>query len=131
MTSHAAVVARVICKPCIVGATALSVDEDKGELRVDGKTFREGDLLSIDGTTGEVIAGELAPKPSEVLQVLLDGKETESPEVHAFTELLSWSDEARKLRVRANADTPKDARVALALGAEGICLCRTEHMFFE
>lgn len=131
MTSHAAVVARGLGKPCIVGAAALSVDEDKGELRVDGKTFREGDLLSIDGTTGEVIAGELAPKPSEVLQVLLEGKEVESPEVHAFSKLLSWSDEARKLRVRANADTPNDARVALALGAEGIGLCRTEHMFFE
>ena len=131
MTSHAAVVARGLGKPCIVGAGALSVDEEKGELRVDGRAFQEGDLLSIDGTTGEVLAGELAPKPSEVLQVLLEGKETESPAVHAFSELLGWSDEARKMKIRANADTPHDAQVARALGAEGIGLCRTEHMFFE
>jgi pyruvate,orthophosphate dikinase len=131
MTSHAAVVARGLGKPCIVGAGALSVVEEKGELHVDGRTFREGDLLSIDGTTGEVIAGELSPRPSEVLRVLLEGKEVESPEVHAFSELLGWSDEVRELRVRANADTPHDARVAISLGAEGIGLCRTEHMFFE
>ena len=131
MTSHAAVVARGLGKPCIVGAGALSVDEEKGELRVDGRIFKEGDRLSIDGTTGQVLAGELAPKPSEVLQVLLEGKEAESPAVHAFSELLGWSDEARKMRIRANADSPHDARVARALGAEGIGLCRTEHMFFE
>jgi pyruvate,orthophosphate dikinase len=131
MTSHAAVVARGLGKPCIVGAGALSVNEEKGELRVDGRVFREGDLLSIDGTTGEVLAGELAPRPSEVLQVLLEDAESDSPAVHAFLELLSWSDEVRRLRVRANADTPHDARVARALGAEGIGLCRTEHMFFE
>ena len=131
MTSHAAVVARGLGKPCIVGAGALTVDEEKGALRVDGRSFQEGDLLSIDGTTGEVIAGELAPTPSEVLQVLLDGKDVETPAVHAFSELLTWSDENRRMRVRANADTPHDAKVARALGAEGIGLCRTEHMFFE
>ncbi len=131
MTSHAAVVARGLGKPCIVGASALAVDEEKGELRVEGRVFKEGDRLSIDGTTGEVLAGELASKPSEVLQVLLHGKEAETPTVHAFTELLSWSDKARTMKIRANADTPNDARVARALGAEGIGLCRTEHMFFE
>jgi len=131
LTSHAAVVARGMGKPCIVGAGALSVHEDKGEFRVDGRVFKEGDQLSIDGTTGEVIAGELAPKPSEVLQVLLEGKEAESPAVHAFAEILVWADQERRMKVRANADTPHDARVARALGAEGIGLCRTEHMFFE
>ncbi len=131
MTSHAAVVARGLGKPCIVGAGALTVDEEKGELRVDGRVFQEGDRLSIDGTTGEVLAGELAARPSEVLQVLLEGEQAVSPSVHAFEELLTWSDEARKMRVRANADTPNDARVARSLGAEGIGLCRTEHMFFE
>jgi len=131
LTSHAAVVARGLGKPCIVGAGALAVDDESGELRVDGRVFREGDRLSIDGTTGEVLAGELAPKSSEVLQVLLEGQEVDSPAVHAFAELLTWSDELRRMRVRANADTPHDARVARALGAEGIGLCRTEHMFFE
>ena len=131
MTSHAAVVARGLGKPCIVGAGALSVDEEKGEMRVDGKTFKEGDELSIDGTTGEVMSGKLSPRPSEVLQVLLEGKDAESPAVHAFGEILTWADEERRMRVRANADTPHDAKVARALGAEGIGLCRTEHMFFE
>ena len=131
MTSHAAVVARGLGKPCIVGAGALSVDEEKGEMRVDGKSFKEGDELSIDGTTGEVISGRLSPRPSEVLQVLLEGQDAESPAVHAFGEILTWADEERRMRVRANADTPHDAKVARALGAEGIGLCRTEHMFFE
>ncbi len=131
MTSHAAVVARGLGKPCIVGAGELAVDDAKGELRVGERTFREGDRLSIDGTTGEVLAAELAPRPSEVLQVLLEGAAAETPAVHAFRRLLEWADGARRLKVRANADTPNDARVAVALGAEGIGLCRTEHMFFE
>ncbi len=131
MTSHAAVVARGLGKPCIVGAGALTVDDEKGELRVDGKTFREGDWLSIDGTAGEVLAGDLAVQPSEVLKVMLDGAESESKDVGAFLKLLTWADEERRMRVRANADTPHDATVARALGAEGIGLCRTEHMFFE
>jgi len=131
MTSHAAVVARGLGKPCIVGAGALVVDEAGGELRVDGKVFREGDILSIDGTTGEVIAGSLHPEPSEVLQVLLEGKGERTEKVEVFERLLSWADDTRRMRVRANADTPEDARVARQLGAEGIGLCRTEHMFFE
>ncbi len=131
MTSHAAVVARGLGKPCIVGAGAIAVNEEKGEVRVDGKVFKEGDQLSIDGTTGEVIAGELSPRPSEVLRVFLEGQEAESPVVHAFSEILNWADGERRMKVRANADTPHDATVARALGAEGIGLCRTEHMFFE
>jgi pyruvate,orthophosphate dikinase len=143
MTSHAAVVARGLGKPCIVGAGALDVDEEAGELRVDGRVFREGDHLSIDGTTGEVIGGALAARPSEVLRAVLGGAAgavpeggdggaaVASPAAQAFHEILLWADAERRLRVRANADTPHDARVARALGAEGIGLCRTEHMFFE
>ncbi len=140
MTSHAAVVARGLGKPCIVDAGALDVDEEAGELRVDGKVFGEGEWLSIDGTAGEVIAGQLAARPSEVLRAVLGdgaagaamaGEGSEPVAARVFRELLAWADAARRMRVRANADTPHDARVARALGAEGIGLCRTEHMFFE
>jgi pyruvate,orthophosphate dikinase len=130
MTSHAAVVARGLGKPCIVGAGDLEVDEHAGEVRVKGRVFREGDELSIDGSTGEVIAGALATRDSEVLRVVLAGAEP-SPAARAFTRLLEWADAERRLRIRANADTPHDATVAAALGAQGIGLCRTEHMFFE
>jgi pyruvate,orthophosphate dikinase len=129
MTSHAAVVARGLGKPCIVGAGDLDVQEVEGVVRVGGRTFREGEELSIDGTTGEVIAGALLTRPSEVLRVLLEGAEP-SPTSAGFLELLAWADGERRLHIRANADTPRDARVAAALGAEGIGLCRTEHMFF-
>ncbi len=131
MTSHAAVVARGMGKPCIVGADALHVDHHAGELRVGEHVFREGDQLSIDGSTGEVIAGGLSPHPSPVLRQVVDGIPADDPRpVHAFTRLLAWADDSRRLRVRANADTPEDARVARAFGAQGIGLCRTEHMFF-
>jgi pyruvate,orthophosphate dikinase len=129
MTSHAAVVARGLGKPCIVGAGDLDVEQEAGEVRVGNRTFHEGDELSIDGTTGEVIAGALPTRPSEVLRVLLDGAEA-SPTSRGFLKLLEWADGERRLGIRANADTPRDARVAGALGAQGIGLCRTEHMFF-
>ena len=128
--SHAALVARSYGKPCVVGAGELDVDEHAGEMRVGGKVFREGDALSIDGTTGEVIAGGIATRQSEVLRVLLDGA-APSPAAKAFVKLLGWADAERRLRIRANADTPHDATVAGALGAQGIGLCRTEHMFFD
>ena len=135
MTSHAAVVARGMGKPCIVGAGALAVDSEAGEVRVAGQVFAEGDQLSIDGTAGEVIAGELSAQPSAVLRALLAGDSDdgggESEIIAAARSLLAWADDSRRLGVRANADTPEDARVARALGAEGIGLCRTEHMFFE
>jgi pyruvate,orthophosphate dikinase len=130
MTSHAAVVARGLGKPCVVGAGDLDVDERAGEVRVKGRVFHEGDPLSIDGTTGEVLAGALATHPSEVLLSLLDGSAPTTPGARAFRKILEWADGERRLRVRANADTPHDARVAAALGAQGIGLCRTEHMFF-
>jgi pyruvate,orthophosphate dikinase len=129
MTSHAAVVARGLGKPCVVGAGDLDVDEEEGTVKVGDRTFHEGDEMSIDGTTGEVIAGAIATRTSEILRVLLDGGEP-SPAARGFARLLDWADAERRLRIRANADTPHDARVAAALGAQGIGLCRTEHMFF-
>jgi pyruvate,orthophosphate dikinase len=131
MTSHAAVVARGMGKPCLVGADDLDVDEGAGEVRAAGRVLHEGDEISIDGTSGEVIAGGLETRPSEVLRTLVDGAESASPAVATFRKVLGWADEIRRLRVRTNGDTPTDARVARALGAEGIGLCRTEHMFFE
>ncbi len=131
MTSHAAVVARGLGRPCVVGASTLSLDEDEGELRVDHHVLREGDELSIDGGRGEVIAGSLRARPSEVIDTLLSPTgERSSPAVVSFLRLLEWADRERSLGVRANADTPEDAAVARTLGAEGIGLCRTEHMFF-
>ena len=117
MTSHAAVVARGAGKPCVCGCEALRIDLESRRMVVDETVYPEGTVFSIDGATGEVILGR-AP--------LIDPQPT--PE---FRELLSWADETRRLRVRANADTPGDARRALELGAEGIGLCRTEHMFME
>src|SRR6185295_13623256 len=129
MTSHAAVVARGMGKPCVVGAGELVVDEREG-IRVGSWQLREGDEISIDGTTGEVIAGRLTSRPSAVLEGLRSGH-ADDPGVVAFVQILTWADEIRRLRVRANADTPTDADTARLFGAEGIGLCRTEHMFFE
>ncbi|HMA16859.1 MAG TPA: PEP/pyruvate-binding domain-containing protein, partial [Thermoanaerobaculia bacterium] len=132
MTSHASVVARGMGKTCVVGAGEITVDESKGELRARNLSAKEGDFLSVDGTAGEVILGQLPTQPSEILQVLIEGSLApgKSPLFGAFTHLLEWADRARKLGVRANADTPTDARVARLFGAQGIGLCRTEHMFF-
>ena len=117
MTSHAAVVARGMGKCCIVGAKALSIDYDARTFTIDGITYPEGTELSLDGTTGKVYEGVLEVQESE-----LTGD---------FAELMSWADEVKTLAVRANADSPRDAEVAIKFGAEGIGLCRTEHMFFE
>lgn len=117
-TSHAAVVARGMGKPCIVGCEAMEVDENAGVIRIDGKEIKEFSWLSIDGTTGEVFDGKLATVKPQGL---------EGP----LAKILQWADEIRKLGVRTNADTPRDATVARNFGAEGIGLCRTEHMFFE
>jgi len=132
-TSHAAVVARGMGKTCIVGAGEITVDHANGEVRAGKLKAKEGDWISIDGTAGEVILGKLPTQPSEVLQVLLQGtiKPEQSAVYQAFRRVLEWADERRRLGVRANADTPTDARVARLFGAEGIGLCRTEHMFFE
>jgi pyruvate,orthophosphate dikinase len=132
MTSHAAVVARGMGKPCVVGAEALHIDEKAGRLRVGKTVLREGDDLAMYGTTGEVILGHLDPHPSEIQQVLVEKtlKEGKSALYGRFARLMAFADAERRLKVRTNADTPHDASVARAFGAEGIGLCRTEHMFF-
>jgi pyruvate, orthophosphate dikinase len=114
-----------------VGCGALEIDAKAHRLRVGGKTLGEGDPLSIDGATGEVMLQELATSPSEVLQVVTGKLKPErSPLYQKFERLLGWADEVRRLGIRANADIPRDAKVAYAFGARGIGLCRTEHMFF-
>ncbi|MFN3822239.1 MAG: PEP-utilizing enzyme, partial [bacterium] len=132
MTSHAALVARQMGKVCVVGCEALNIDYKSASMRVNGKVLREGDVISLDGTTGEVIEGPLTTLPSEVIQVLIDGSlpKEKSYVYQLFSQLLCWADDIRRLRVRANADQPDQAQIAKAFGAEGIGLCRTEHMFF-
>ena len=134
MTSHAAVVARGMGKPCVCGASAIQIDAAKALVRVGDHELKAGqDWISIDGSTGEVFAGRLSAHPSEVNQVLVDGrlKAADSELYRRFEKIMAWSREAKRLKVRTNADTPHDAAVARAFGAQGIGLCRTEHMFFE
>jgi pyruvate,orthophosphate dikinase len=131
MTSHAAVVARGMGKCCVVGCVALAIDEEKRVVRVGGRTLREGTFVSLDGSTGEVLLGDAPTTDSEVVRVLTGRiKPERAPLFQCFQLLTKWCDEVRRLRVRANADVPNDARLARQLGAEGIGLCRTEHMFF-
>jgi len=133
MTSHAAVVARGMGKPCVVGCGALEIDYDKGTVTVKDTVLKEGDYISIDGTTGEVISGKIPTMPSEVIQILVEGKgDPENSLIYkTYTKLISWAEKNKRLGVRTNADTPHDSTVARQLGAKGIGLCRTEHMFFE
>jgi len=132
MTSHAALVARQMGKVCVAGAGALNIDYKKRQFEVNGQVIKEGDWISIDGSTGEVIEGKIETRPSEVLQVLLDKtlKPEESKTFHTYEQIMKWADEVRRLGVRTNADQPDQAATAIAFGAEGIGLCRTEHMFF-
>jgi pyruvate, orthophosphate dikinase len=117
MTSHAAVVARGMGRPCVSGAGSLAIDNAAKVLRVSGRELKEGDIITIDGSTGEVMAGAVPTLQPEL--------------VGDFGTLMVWADVARRMKVRANAETPHDAQVARDFGAEGIGLCRTEHMFFE
>lgn len=117
MTSHAAVVARGMGKCCVAGCSEILVDEYDRKMIIKGKTYTEKDIITLDGSTGEVFLGQL-----DVIDPELSG---------SFKTLMSWADSTRKLKVRTNADTPKDAEIAVKFGAEGIGLCRTEHMFFE
>jgi pyruvate,orthophosphate dikinase len=117
MTSHAAVVTRGMGKCCVAGAGDCTVDEARKELRVKGKVFKQGDFISLDGTTGRVIAGQLKTIPAQ-------------PDDPDLVKFMSWADPLRRLKIRANADIPRDAKQARTFGAEGIGLCRTEHMFF-
>ena len=131
MTSHAAVVARGLGKPCVVGAGELQIGAD--DVRVGSIELAEGDWLSIDGSRGEVLTGRLETRPSRVVRAALEGDlgNSDDPVVVAWRSLQAWASECRRMAVRANADTPDDATTAVALGAEGIGLCRTEHMFFS
>jgi pyruvate,orthophosphate dikinase len=133
VSSHAALVARQMGKVCVCGATGIRIDYQKRTLSADGTTLRQGDYISIDGTAGEVFAGEVATAPSEIVQVLigrsLDPKK--SLTYREYKKLMTWADDFRTLGVRTNADTPEQVKNAVAFGAEGIGLCRTEHMFFE
>jgi pyruvate,orthophosphate dikinase len=132
MTSHAALVARQMGKTCVVGCGALDIDYPAATMTVGAKVFNEGDYISINGTTGQVIEGALPTRPSEVIRVLLEGDldPQESPDYQTYHKLMSWADEIRRLGVRANADQGDQAANAVAFGAEGIGLARTEHMFF-
>ncbi len=133
MTSHAALVGRQMGRVCVVGCEILQIDYKKRELRAGDKLLKEGDWLSLDGSTGEVMQGHVTTKPSEVLQVLLEKslKPEDSLTYNTYAKLMEWADEVRTMNVRTNADQPDQAATAIAFGAEGIGLIRTEHMFFE
>jgi len=133
VSSHAALVARQMGKVCVCGASALQIDYAAKTMTVDSGTYNEGDFISIDGTAGEVYPGELKTAASEIVQVLceksLDAKDSAAYQM--FQQLMKWCANVTKLQVRTNADTPEQAAHAVAFGASGIGLCRTEHMFFE
>ncbi|ROL58729.1 pyruvate, phosphate dikinase, partial [Bacteroidetes/Chlorobi group bacterium ChocPot_Mid] len=134
MTSHAALVARQMGKVCVAGCGALNIDYKARNITVEGRkeVIKEGDWISIDGTTGEVIAGQIKTNPSEVIRVLIEKsiKPENAPEYLIYAQIMRWADTFRKINVRTNADQPDQAANAVAFGAEGIGLCRTEHMFF-
>jgi len=132
-SSHAALVSRQMGKVCVVGCGALQIDYGKRTVTVGSTVLKEGDFISVDGFTGEVVAGQVATKPSEVIQVLIEKSLTpeQSRVYQQYAKLMEWADAARKLKIRTNADKPDQAAQAMAFGAEGIGLCRTEHMFFD
>ena len=133
VSSHAALVARQMGKVCVCGASELRIDYANKTVTANGHTLKEGDFISIDGTAGVVFAGEVTTAPSEIVQVLVS--KTLQPEKSKnygdFAALMQWADKCRKLDIRTNADTPEQVENAIGFGAEGIGLCRTEHMFFE
>jgi pyruvate,orthophosphate dikinase len=133
VSSHAALVARQMGKVCVCGASGIQIDYQRRTLSANGTTLAQGDYISIDGTAGEVFAGEVTTAPSEIIQVLVDRSldAKKSLTYREYAKLMSWSDEFRTIGVRTNADTPDQVANAVAFGAEGIGLCRTEHMFFE
>ena len=133
VSSHAALVARQMGKICVCGAAGVQINYAKRTMKIGKKNFKEGDYLSIDGTSGEIYPGEVKTAPSEVIQGLLENKATakRSRTYKNFTQIMSWCAKASKMQVRTNADTPGQVKNAVAFGASGIGLCRTEHMFFE
>ena len=133
VSSHAALVARQMGKICVCGAADVQINYAKRTMKIGKMNFKEGDYLSIDGTSGEIYPGEVKTAPSEVIQGLLENKATakRSRTYKNFTQIMSWCAKASKMQVRTNADTPGQVKNAVAFGASGIGLCRTEHMFFE
>jgi pyruvate, orthophosphate dikinase len=133
VSSHAALVARQMGKVCVCGATGIQIDYQKRTLSANGTSLKQGDYISIDGTAGEVFAGEVTTAPSEIVQVLVDCSLNAKKSItyQEYSKLMKWTDDFRTLGVRTNADTPEQVTTAVAFGAEGIGLCRTEHMFFE
>ena len=133
VSSHAALVARQMGKVCVCGVSSLAIDYDKRTLEVDGQVFNEGDYLSIDGTSGTVYAGMVKTAPSEVIQGLIhdNAEARKSRTFQNYTQLMAWCSKVTRLQVRTNADTTEQTRNAVAFGATGIGLTRTEHMFFE
>jgi pyruvate, orthophosphate dikinase len=133
VSSHAALVARQMGKVCVCGASDLRIDYINKTVTANGHTLNEGDFISIDGTAGAVFAGEVKTAPSEIVQVLVSKtlRPEKSKNYQDYAALMQWADKYRKLDIRTNADTPEQVENAIAFGAEGIGLCRTEHMFFE
>ena len=133
VSSHAALVARQMGKVCVCGAAALQIDYATKTMSVDGTTYKEGDYLSINGTAGEVYAGQIPTAASEIVQVLIEKSldASKSQTYREFKKLMDWCAKATRMSVRTNADTPEQTAHAVAFGASGIGLCRTEHMFFE
>ena len=133
VSSHAALVARQMGKICVCGAADVQINYAKRTMKIGSLNFKEGDYLSIDGTSGEIFAGEVTTAPSEVIQGLLENKASakRSRTYKNFTQIMDWCAKATKMQVRTNADTPGQVNNAVAFGASGIGLCRTEHMFFE
>jgi pyruvate,orthophosphate dikinase len=133
VSSHAALVARQMGKVCICGASALNIDYNKKTVSVAGQTFKEGDFLSIDGTSGIVYGGQLKTAPSEIITGMIAGDKAaqKTEKFKSFQQLMAWCSKATRLQVRTNADNPEQTRNAIAFGAQGIGLTRTEHMFFE
>ena len=133
VSSHAALVARQMGKICICGAAGVQINYAKRTMQIGKLNFKEGDFLSIDGTSGEIYAGEVKTAPSEVVQGLLENKTAakRSRTYKNFTQIMAWCAKASKMQVRTNADTPAQVKNAIAFGATGVGLCRTEHMFFE
>jgi pyruvate,orthophosphate dikinase len=135
MTSHAALVARQMGKVCVAGCESLNIDYKAKTIRIQGvktPTIKEGDYISLNGDTGAVFRGEIKTQPSEVVEMLLSGKKVNknSDTIRIYKQIMEWADAFRRLDIRTNADQPDQASNAVAFGAEGIGLCRTEHMFF-
>ncbi|MEM8953553.1 MAG: pyruvate, phosphate dikinase, partial [Verrucomicrobiota bacterium] len=133
VSSHAALVARQMGKICVCGAAEVDIDYGKKTVKAGGVTLKEGDYISINGTTGQIYADNISTAPSQVVQALIEGNASakRSQTYKKFKQLITWADKIRTLGVRTNSDSPKQVTNAIAFGAEGIGLCRTEHMFFE